>query len=178
MIARQAEDLLDLNIPENPFPGLRPFEFHEALLYFGRDGQSEQLLRRLGTTRFLAVVGSSGSGKSSLVRAGLLPRLGRDVVAIYVESAAGQTELRLLRGLARPCPGLDTTRGLVDALAISAHRNVAALGVRLSLVILIGAVGGLVGGFVGQGLYGLTGGTWSSLLVFGWMLTGLLPAYS
>ncbi|MDT7777931.1 MAG: hypothetical protein QOC99_443 [Acidobacteriota bacterium] len=59
----------------NPFPGLRPFEPDETYLFFGRDGQSEELIRRLKRTRFLAVVGTSGSGKSSLVRAGLLPAL-------------------------------------------------------------------------------------------------------
>ncbi|HEX8290559.1 MAG TPA: hypothetical protein VF570_02310, partial [Pyrinomonadaceae bacterium] len=59
----------------NPFPGLRPFEAGESHLFFGRDGQSRELVRRLGLTRFLAVVGTSGSGKSSLVRAGLLPAL-------------------------------------------------------------------------------------------------------
>jgi WD40 repeat protein/energy-coupling factor transporter ATP-binding protein EcfA2 len=59
----------------NPFPGLRPFEFDENYLFFGREEQVTQLLQRLGSTRFLAVVGASGSGKSSLVRAGLLPEL-------------------------------------------------------------------------------------------------------
>ena len=59
----------------NPFPGLRPFEFDENYLFFGREEQVAQLLQRLGNTRFLAVVGASGSGKSSLVRAGLLPEL-------------------------------------------------------------------------------------------------------
>ena len=59
----------------NPFPGLRPFEFDENYLFFGREEQVSQLLQRLGNTRFLAVVGASGSGKSSLVRAGLLPEL-------------------------------------------------------------------------------------------------------
>jgi len=59
----------------NPFPGLRPFEFDENYLFFGREEQVAQLLSRLGNTRFLAVVGASGSGKSSLVRAGLLPEL-------------------------------------------------------------------------------------------------------
>lgn len=59
----------------NPFPGLRPFESNENHLFFGRDGQNDELLRRLGRKRFLAVVGTSGSGKSSLVRAGLLPAL-------------------------------------------------------------------------------------------------------
>ncbi|HVF89628.1 MAG TPA: WD40 repeat domain-containing protein [Blastocatellia bacterium] len=61
--------------PSEPFPGLRPFKFEESLLFFGRDGQSEQLIRKLGATHFLAVVGTSGSGKSSLVSAGLLPAL-------------------------------------------------------------------------------------------------------
>jgi tetratricopeptide (TPR) repeat protein len=59
----------------NPFPGLRPFETDEYLLFFGREGQSDALVERLERARFLAVVGTSGSGKSSLVRAGLLPAL-------------------------------------------------------------------------------------------------------
>ncbi|MBC7928966.1 MAG: tetratricopeptide repeat protein [Rubrivivax sp.] len=59
----------------NPFPGLRPFETNEYRLFFGREGQSDALIERLQRSRFLAVVGTSGSGKSSLVRAGLLPAL-------------------------------------------------------------------------------------------------------
>ena len=61
--------------PANPFPGIRPFREEESDLFFGREGQSDELLRRLRQTRFLAVVGTSGSGKSSLVKAGLLPAL-------------------------------------------------------------------------------------------------------
>ena len=59
----------------NPFPGLRPFDFGEQHLFFGREGQSEEILRHLRENRFLAVIGTSGSGKSSLIRAGLLPDL-------------------------------------------------------------------------------------------------------
>ncbi len=59
----------------NPFPGLRPFDFADAYLFFGRDGQSDEILRHLERRRFLAIVGASGSGKSSLIRAGLLPYL-------------------------------------------------------------------------------------------------------
>ena len=59
----------------NPFPGLRPFNPEETSIFFGRDGLSDTLLDKLHATRFVAVVGSSGSGKSSLVRAGLLPTL-------------------------------------------------------------------------------------------------------
>jgi tetratricopeptide (TPR) repeat protein len=60
---------------KNPFPGLRPFETDEYRLFFGREGQSDELLARLQRARFLAVVGTSGSGKSSLIRAGLMPAL-------------------------------------------------------------------------------------------------------
>jgi len=61
--------------PFNPFPGLRPFEPDENFLFFGRDQQTNELVRRLLHRRFVAVLGTSGSGKSSLVRAGLLPAL-------------------------------------------------------------------------------------------------------
>jgi formylglycine-generating enzyme required for sulfatase activity/energy-coupling factor transporter ATP-binding protein EcfA2 len=66
----------DLSVRQ-PYPGLRPFETKEAVLFFGRETHTAELLRRLAEQRFLAVVGSSGSGKSSLVRAGLLPALYR-----------------------------------------------------------------------------------------------------
>jgi hypothetical protein len=60
---------------ENPYPGLRPFETSEAHLFFGRDQQVLDLLDRLARNRFVAVLGLSGSGKSSLIRAGLIPAL-------------------------------------------------------------------------------------------------------
>ena len=59
----------------NPFPGLRPFEPDEDHLFFGREKEIDELLRRLRSTRFLQVVGASGCGKSSLVRSGLIPAL-------------------------------------------------------------------------------------------------------
>ena len=59
----------------NPFPGLRPFEPDEDHLFFGREKEIDELLRRLRSGRFLSVVGTSGSGKSSLVRSGLIPSL-------------------------------------------------------------------------------------------------------
>jgi len=63
------------DMPRNPFVGLRPFESDEALLFFGRREQTVELLQQLHLNRFLAVVGSSGCGKSSLIRAGLIPKL-------------------------------------------------------------------------------------------------------
>jgi tetratricopeptide (TPR) repeat protein len=59
----------------NPFPGLRPFEAEEDYLFFGRETRVDELLRRLRFNRFLAVVGTSGCGKSSLIRSGLIPAL-------------------------------------------------------------------------------------------------------
>ena len=59
----------------NPFPGLRPFEPNEDHLFFGREKEIDELLRRLRSTRFIQVAGTSGSGKSSLVRSGLIPAL-------------------------------------------------------------------------------------------------------
>ena len=58
-----------------PYPGLRPFESDEADVFFGRDEHTDRLLEILQREHFLAVIGPSGSGKSSLVRAGLLPSL-------------------------------------------------------------------------------------------------------
>lgn len=59
----------------NPYVGLRPFEEKDARYFFGRDGQVDPMVDLLAANRFLGVVGVSGSGKSSLVRAGLLPAL-------------------------------------------------------------------------------------------------------
>jgi len=60
---------------KNPFPGLRPYNKDERTLFFGRNEPASELIRRLGASRFLAVVGVSGSGKSSLVKCGVLPAL-------------------------------------------------------------------------------------------------------
>ncbi|HCC70557.1 MAG TPA: hypothetical protein DEQ09_05330 [Bacteroidales bacterium] len=59
----------------NPFPGLRPFRQEESDLFFGREGQSEEVLIKLKANRFVTVIGASGSGKSSLVFCGVVPGL-------------------------------------------------------------------------------------------------------
>ncbi len=59
----------------NPYVGLRPFDIDESLLFFGRNDQILELLQKLHIHRFVAVVGSSGCGKSSLLRAGVIPAL-------------------------------------------------------------------------------------------------------
>ncbi|MEZ4944543.1 MAG: High-affnity carbon uptake protein Hat/HatR [Cyclobacteriaceae bacterium] len=59
----------------NPFPGLRPFNIDESHLFFGREGQSDEVLLKLSKNRFVGVIGPSGSGKSSFVYCGVLPIL-------------------------------------------------------------------------------------------------------
>ena len=58
-----------------PYPGLRPFHRDESLIFFGREREVDELLVRLRRQRFVAVIGVSGAGKTSLVQAGLLARL-------------------------------------------------------------------------------------------------------
>ncbi|HEY3227681.1 MAG TPA: serine/threonine-protein kinase, partial [Roseiflexaceae bacterium] len=75
--------LLDAVVPavENPYKGLRAFQEADATDFFGREALTGRLLGRMAEktdlARFLAVVGPSGSGKSSVVRAGLIPALRR-----------------------------------------------------------------------------------------------------
>ena len=59
----------------NPYVGLPPFDRDDSLFFFGRREQTVELLELLHRTHFLGLVGSSGCGKSSLVRAGLVPAL-------------------------------------------------------------------------------------------------------
>ncbi|MCB9088260.1 MAG: WD40 repeat domain-containing protein [Calditrichae bacterium] len=89
-----------------PYPGLRPFESNENFLFFGRDGQSNELLARLRNKRFLAVVGPSGSGKSSLVRAGLLP----DILGGMMAGAGSHWRVTIMR------PGGNPIGNLAEAL--------------------------------------------------------------
>ncbi|HEX8737980.1 MAG TPA: ATP-binding protein [Pyrinomonadaceae bacterium] len=91
---------------QNPYPGLRPFKFEESYLFFGREGQSEDLLRRLKRNHFVAVVGTSGSGKSSLVRAGLLPLLSSG----FMPEAGASWRIAIFR------PGNSPIQNLAQAL--------------------------------------------------------------
>ena len=114
--AAVVERLLTL---ENPYPGLRPFETGESHLFFGRDQQVAELVGRLERNRFVAVLGVSGSGKSSLVRAGLIPALERGRVTeagrtwrIVITRPAGAPFETLADSLVRA--GLDAS-GLRDS---------------------------------------------------------------
>src|SRR5215471_20024861 len=81
----------------NPFRGLLPFEEQHAALFFGRDREIREVAERLEQRRLLAVTGVSGSGKSSLVmagvipmlRAGLIPKLGTNVRVAIMKPGGG-----------------------------------------------------------------------------------------
>ncbi|HEX3092964.1 MAG TPA: ATP-binding protein, partial [Candidatus Angelobacter sp.] len=90
----------------NPYPGLRSFEAEDAEYFFGRDHQVDELLLRLRDHRFVAVLGQSGSGKSSLVRAGLVPAL----KAGHLTSSGRRWRVALFR------PGSQPLEALADAL--------------------------------------------------------------
>ena len=74
--------IFDWDLARTPYPGLRAFQADDAAVYFGRENEINELIERLRSLfrlhgASLALVGPSGSGKSSLVHAGLLPRLSR-----------------------------------------------------------------------------------------------------
>ena len=77
-------DQFDWNPDRPPYPGLLYFDREDAGIFFGRDGEIREVietltrLQRQGEPRLLLLHGSSGSGKSSVVRAGVLPRLDKD----------------------------------------------------------------------------------------------------
>ncbi|MBC6399833.1 MAG: High-affnity carbon uptake protein Hat/HatR [Ekhidna sp.] len=72
---QEARDIVDITQLINPFPGLRPFGIEESHLFFGREGQSDEILVKLSDNKFVAILGTSGSGKSSLMYCGLIPTL-------------------------------------------------------------------------------------------------------
>jgi len=73
----------------SPFPGLRAFTHADAPIYFGRGREADLVIKQLANSRFVAVVGASGSGKSSLVAAGVVPRL-QERNAIYSNQTASE----------------------------------------------------------------------------------------
>ena len=91
----------------HPFPGLRAFTEEEEHLFFGREKQTDALLNKLRNTRFLGVIGASGSGKSSLVKCGLIPSL----YTGFMVSAGSDWQVVVAR------PGSDPIGNLAEALA-------------------------------------------------------------
>jgi CHASE3 domain sensor protein len=109
-----------------PYRGLRAFREEDAPFFFGRDREIQRLVEKLKSTRFVAVLGTSGSGKSSLVRAGLVCKLragalGDDEHWDFCVLRPGAAPLTALAAqLAKRMPG-QPMRPTLDALAQDAR---------------------------------------------------------
>ena len=73
--AHRIADVFDFVLPPQPYPGLRPFAKEEWPIFFGRERMLDEVIDRLIGQCLFVVHGDSGCGKSSLIRAGVLPRL-------------------------------------------------------------------------------------------------------
>ena len=131
--------------------GLRSFDQHDADFFLellpgprDRDGlpDSIQFWRRKIeqidpdlTFKAGLIYGPSGCGKSSLVKAGLLPRLAKHVLTVYIEATPEETEARLLKGLRKVCPLLPRELGLIDSLTKVRRGRVLPAGHKVLLVL-------------------------------------------
>ena len=131
--------------------GLRSFDEHDADFFLellpgprDREGLPDSL--RFWKTRIEEkdaektfsvglICGPSGCGKSSLVKAGLLPRLSEDVIAVYVEATAAETETRLLNGLRKRCAALPDNASLKATLAALRRGQGIPLGKKVAIVL-------------------------------------------
>jgi eukaryotic-like serine/threonine-protein kinase len=129
LVTPTSDDRLVKIVPK----GLRSFDAHDADFFLellpgprDRDGLPDSV--RFWKTRIEEhdadatfavglIYGPSGCGKSSLVKAGLLPRLSDEVIAVYVEATAEETETRLLNGLRKRCRALSDKLSLKETLA-------------------------------------------------------------
>ncbi|WP_257448440.1 bifunctional serine/threonine-protein kinase/formylglycine-generating enzyme family protein [Archangium lipolyticum] len=100
----------------NPYRGLAPFEANHRALFFGRDDDIRALIERLQRQSLVLVAGDSGVGKSSLCRAGVLPRV-----------AAGELDQGRECTTVTLCPGRRPLQSLAAALAPLLHRKEAEL---------------------------------------------------
>lgn len=81
-----------------PYMGLRYFDTSDADLFYGRETLTRELLKRVKKESFLAIVGASGSGKSSVARAGIIP--------LWQTEAAGRSVVHVLTPTVRPLESL------------------------------------------------------------------------
>ena len=145
-------DLSEFELIEtkNPYKGLRAFQQADAADFFGRSAMIQRVLDRLQESvvesNFLAVIGPSGSGKSSLVKAGVLPALRTGRIPgsedwFYAEMVPGEVPLEelaaaLLSVSTSPLPGVvETLREHVDGLARGVYEALPSKDSKLLLMI-------------------------------------------
>ncbi len=154
MVELELEELdfseFELLETKNPYKGLRAFQQADAADFFGRAAMIQRVLDRLQETvvesNFLAVIGPSGSGKSSLVKAGVLPALRGGRIPgsenwFYAEMVPGEVPLEelaaaLLSVSSSPLPGIvDTLRDHADGLARGVYQALPSRDSKLLLMI-------------------------------------------
>jgi WD40 repeat protein len=142
--------MVDITTLSNPFPGLRSYEYEDHALFFGRDVHIRELRQKLLGSGFLALIGSSGSGKSSLIKAGLIPSLenarddkGAWTVVVFKPGAHpvfnligalhGQLRKMAVDGFSQDLPDTDWTLETAGALVL---KLVSALGGNKLLLVI------------------------------------------
>ncbi len=96
----------------NPYPGLRPFSSTESNHFFGREKQSGIIIEKIIQNRFVALIGASGAGKTSLINAGIIPEITK-----HRPYAGSSWKIITTR------PGNSPVENLSSALAESANKN-------------------------------------------------------
>src|SRR5215216_6957369 len=113
---------------EAPFQGLQYYDEKDADRFFGRENLVAKIVGRLANDRFLAVIGASGSGKSSVVRAGVIPALRRGERlpdGSLPPTDSGQWDIRIFTPSAHPLDALaaSLTRDAESVAATTTLRN-------------------------------------------------------
>jgi WD40 repeat protein/DNA-binding SARP family transcriptional activator len=124
--------LTDDSIVDNPYKGLYPFSLADSADFYGREEAVDYLLRRLETHRAVFLIGPSGSGKSSVIRAGVLPAL-LSLRQIPISTSGGPHPERVWTIL-DVRPGADPFRSFAEALVrqLAVKRDIADLARLLS----------------------------------------------
>ncbi|MFI6002082.1 trypsin-like peptidase domain-containing protein [Streptomyces sp. NPDC051366] len=108
-------ELRDLVLPPSPYRSLSPFQEADAPVFHGRQPETAELVAMLARNRWTTVVGPSGSGKSSLAMAGVLPRIrATGNIAVVLRPASGGNPLSALAAALLPLlePELSETQRL------------------------------------------------------------------
>ncbi len=156
-VAARLDAAQPVRLVEDPFMGLEAFEAKDAALFFGRREETKALVDRLRTTNLVLVTGDSGSGKSSLVKAGLIPAFREGALAdpMRPRPEAGQWHVVEMR------PGTDPFEGLVEG----AQRAATAAGIAPEMILALGtAIRSRVPGSIRDALR-LSGPSGASLLL-------------
>jgi WD40 repeat protein/uncharacterized caspase-like protein/energy-coupling factor transporter ATP-binding protein EcfA2 len=111
VILPQGQQLAEVVVDRNycPYKGLEAFTPQDKDSFFGRDTLTQEIIKQLETTAFLPVVGASGSGKSSLVQAGVIPRLLQEGIFAPEDNLSKPCQVWILRPGEHPIQELAVT---------------------------------------------------------------------